>query len=76
MAIKFELDIIRKIVLIYHRNNILTNFLQDACRLNRPAEMNVDKVKLHYVVHYINRGTWDHIVPEEGEKEGKIDSYR
>lgn len=35
----------------------------------------MDKVKLHYVVHYIYRGTWDHIVPEEGDKEGKIDSY-
>lgn len=27
------------------------------------------------MVHYIYRGVWDHIVPEEGEKEGKIDSY-
>ena len=35
----------------------------------------MEKVKLHYVVHYINRGVWDHIVPEEGDKEGKIDSY-
>ena len=48
---------------------------QDACRPGRPAEIGPDKVKLHYVVHYINRGKWDHIVPEEGEKEGKIDSY-
>ena len=48
---------------------------QDACRPGRPADIGPDKVKLHYVVHYINRGIWDHVVPEEGEKEGKIDSY-
>ena len=35
----------------------------------------MDKVKLHYVVHYIYRGIWDDIVPEEGDREGKIDSY-
>ena len=36
----------------------------------------MDKIKLHYVVHYINRGLWDHIVPEEGDREGKIDQYQ
>lgn len=48
---------------------------QDLCRPGRPADLSIEKVKLHYVVHYIYRGTWDHIVPEEGELEGKIDSY-
>lgn len=45
------------------------------CRRGRPAELKVDEVKLHYVVHYKEHGLWDHIVPEEGENEGKIDSY-
>ena len=45
------------------------------CRSSRPASLAVDKVKLHYVVHYMNRGLWDHIVPEEGSKEGQIESY-
>ena len=45
------------------------------CRKGRPVELKVDEVKLHYVVHYKESGTWDHIVPEEGENEGKIDSY-
>ena len=48
---------------------------QDSCRPGRPADLAVDKVKLHYVVHYIYRGVWDDIVPEEGDREGKIDSY-
>ena len=26
-------------------------------------------------VHYKEHGIWDHIVPEEGDNEGKIDSY-
>jgi len=45
------------------------------CRRGRPAELKVDEVKLHYVVHYKEHGLWDHIVPEEGDNEGKIDSY-
>lgn len=45
------------------------------CRKGRPAELKVDEVKLHYVVHYKEHGIWDHIVPEEGDNEGKIDSY-
>jgi hypothetical protein len=48
---------------------------QDACKPGKPAELAVDKVKLHYVVHYIFRGAFDHFVPEEGEREGKIDFY-
>ena len=32
-------------------------------------------MKLHYVVHYKEFGYWDHIVPEEGDRQGKIDSY-
>jgi hypothetical protein len=48
---------------------------QDACKPGKPAELAVDKVKLHYVVHYINRGAFNHLVPEEGDREGKIDFY-
>ena len=61
--------------MVYTYFKLLCLKFQDACRPGRPAELNVDKVKLHYVVHYINRGMWDHVVPEEKEKEGKIGEY-
>jgi len=50
---------------------------QDMCRPNRPARMSLDKVKLHYVVHYMFRGTWDHIIPEEDQNDlGRIEHYQ
>lgn len=48
----------------------------DACRPGRPCQMTADKFKLHYVVHYMHRGFWDELVPEENEAEmGKIEAY-
>jgi len=50
--------------------------LQDVCKPDRPAELTLEKLKLHYVVHYLYRGTWDHIVPEEDPALlGKIECY-
>ena len=46
-----------------------------ACRPGHPEDLNVTSVKLHYVVHYKEFGYWDHIVPEEGDRAGKIDCY-
>ena len=49
---------------------------QDVCKADRPAELTLEKLKLHYVVHYLYRGTWDHIVPEEDPALlGKIECY-
>jgi len=48
----------------------------DACKPGRPARMTADKLKLHYFVHYMHRGTWDILVPEEKEENlGKIEAY-
>jgi len=50
---------------------------QDACTAARPANLTMDKIKLHYVVHYTFRGTWDYLVPKEKEEEkGKIEVYQ
>jgi len=46
-----------------------------SCRPGHPEDLKVESVKLHYVVHYKEFGYWDHIVPEEGERAGKIDCY-
>merc|ERR1711874_499662 len=46
-----------------------------SCRPGHPEDLNVSSVKLHYVVHYKEFGYWDHIVPEEGDRAGKIDCY-
>ena len=48
---------------------------QDACKPGKPAFLPVDKLKLHYVVHYMLRGTWSEIVPEE-EDESRIEAYK
>ena len=46
-----------------------------SCRPGHPEDLKAESVKLHYVVHYKENGYWDHIVPEEGDKAGKIDCY-
>jgi len=46
-----------------------------SCRPGHPEDLKVESVKLHYVVHYKEFGYWDHIVPEEGDRAGKIDCY-
>ena len=48
---------------------------QDACSPGIPAFLTIDKLKLHYVVHYMLRGTWSSIVPEE-QDEGRIEFYQ
>ena len=48
---------------------------QDACSPDKPANLTLEKLKLHYVVHYMLRGTWSDIVPEEVD-EGKIEAYQ
>ena len=50
---------------------------QDSCYPNRPANLPYSRVKLHYIIHYINRGVWDHIIQEEPAdfNERKIESY-
>ena len=36
----------------------------------------VAKVKLHYVVHYLHRGTFNGVVPElHGEDRERVDAY-
>jgi len=48
----------------------------EACRPGRPARLTIDKFKLHYFVHYMHRGEWDELVPEEKEEDlGKIEAY-
>jgi hypothetical protein len=55
---------------------IVNPCFQDVCQAGKPAEISLDKMKLHYVVHYLYRGVWDHIVPEEAPgSEGKIECY-
>ena len=48
---------------------------QDACKPGKPAFLPVEKLKLHYVVHYMLRGTWSDVVPEE-EDESRIEAYK
>ena len=48
---------------------------QDACSPDKPANLTLEKLKLHYVVHYMLRGTWSDIVPEEVD-EGRIEAYK
>jgi hypothetical protein len=50
-----------------HQKNfydIGTSVFQDACEPGSPARLPLDKLKLHYVVHFLYTGIWDHIVPE------------
>lgn len=50
---------------------------QDACKPGKPAKLAAEKLKLHYVVHYLFRDTWNCIVPEEKPAElGRIELYR
>lgn len=35
----------------------------DSCCKRNPAQLNKDTVKLHYVIHYKQRGVWDKICP-------------
>ena len=48
---------------------------QDACTPGKPALLPIEKLKLHYVVHYMLRGTWSDIVPEE-QDESRVEAYK
>ena len=46
------------------------------CHPGHPATMPLDKVKLHYVIHYLHRGLFNYLVPEVPEEErDRIDYY-
>ncbi len=48
----------------------------DACSAGNPASLPIQKVKLHYVVHYLHRGVFNHIVPElTGEERKRVEGY-
>jgi hypothetical protein len=48
---------------------------QDKCSPGNPAFLPIEKLKLHYVAHYMLRGTWSDIVPEEVD-EGRVEAYK
>lgn len=48
---------------------------QEACKPGKPALLPIEKLKLHYVVHYMLRGTWSDIVPEE-QDESRVEAYK
>ena len=48
---------------------------QDKCIPGNPAFLPIEKLKLHYVAHYMLRGTWSDIVPEEVD-EGRVEAYK
>jgi len=53
------------------------NIVTELCTAESPATINHDKMCLHYVIHYIKRGTWDKIIPEITEEEKpRIDGYQ
>ena len=61
------------------QSEIVTNRVisgADACAPGRPAVLPIAKVKLHYVVHYLHRGTFNHVVPElQGADRERVDAY-
>ena len=47
------------------------------CYPGRAAKIPLDRVKLHYVIHYLHRGLFNYLVPEVPDKEkDRIDYYR
>ena len=47
---------------------------QGTCTFRRPANLPYKDLKLHYITHYLYRGTWNNIIPEEMDDQ-KIESY-
>ena len=45
------------------------------CKPGEAALLPVDKVKLHYVVHYLHRGAFDRWVPEAESEEEKLRAF-
>ena len=53
------------------------NIATELCTRDNPAVINFDKMCLHYVIHYIKRGTWDTLIPELTEQDKpRIDGYQ
>ena len=48
---------------------------QDTCSPGKPAFLTIEKLQLHYVVHYLLRGTWNSIVREDAD-ECRIECYQ
>ena len=49
----------------------------ELCTRASPALLALDKMSLHYVIHYIKRGTWDHLIPELTEEiKRKVEGYQ
>jgi len=53
------------------------NIASELCTIEKPCLMNMDKISLHYVIHYIKRGIWDSVVPklEESDKP-RVEAYQ
>lgn len=50
---------------------------QDTCKPGKPAKLTQEKLKLHYILHYMFRGTWNDIVPEDNPEDlGRMETYR
>ena len=48
----------------------------EACSSGKPANLPIQKIKLHYVVHYLHRGTFNDIIPDlEGDEKKKVEAY-
>jgi len=45
------------------------NIAAELCTEKSPAYISFDKMCLHYVIHYIKRGTWDKLIPELKEED-------
>ena len=53
------------------------NIATELCTRDNPAVINFDKMCLHYVIHYIKRGTWDTLIPELTEQDKpRIEGYQ
>jgi len=45
------------------------NIAAELCTDTSPAYISFDKMCLHYVIHYIKRGTWNKLIPELKEED-------
>jgi len=45
------------------------NVKQHLCGETSPCQIPYPKVKLHYLMHYMSRGMWNHIVPKPSQEE-------
>jgi len=53
------------------------NILTELCTKTKPALLSTEKLCLHYVIHYINRGTWDHLLADPSQADrARVDGYQ